>query len=72
MRRPERSKMPKEILDPEEFVALAEDASKCIVKKNEDNTKLKLRTNRYLYTIKLDPDEADTLLGRIRCPKEEI
>jgi len=64
--------MPKEILDPEEFVALSEDASTCIVKKNEDNTKLKLRTNRYLYTIKLDPDEADAILGRIRCPKEEI
>lgn len=64
--------MPKEILDPEEFVALSEDATKCIVKKNPDDTKLKLRTNRYLYTIKLDPDEAQALLGRIQCPKEEI
>ena len=63
--------MPKEIFDTEEFLALAEDASKCLVKRLDGETKLKLRTSRYLYTIKLDPSEADTLLGRIQCQKEE-
>ncbi len=63
--------MPKEIFDTEEFLALAEDASKCLEKRLDGETKLKLRTNRYLYTIKLDPSEADVLLGRIQCPKEE-
>ncbi len=72
MRRLERLDMPKEIYDAEEFIALAEDATKCIVKKNGDKTKLKLRTNRYLYTIVLDPDEASTVLGKIQCPTEEI
>ncbi|RLG95589.1 hypothetical protein DRO27_03550, partial [Candidatus Bathyarchaeota archaeon] len=57
---------------PEEFIALAEDATKCIVKKNDGKTKLKLRTNRYLYTIVLDPDEASDVLGKIQCPTEEI
>ena len=64
--------MPKEIHDAEEFIALAEDATQCIVKKNDDKTKLKLRTNRYLYTIVLDSDEASTVLGKVQCPTEEI
>jgi len=72
MRRLETLEMPKEIYDPEEFIALAEDATMCIVKKNEGETKLKLRTNRYLYTIVLDPDEASDVLGKIQCPTEEI
>ncbi len=72
MRRLERLDMPKEIYDAEEFIALAEDANKCIVKKNGDKTKLKLRTNRYLYTIVLDSNEASTVLGKIKCPTEEI
>jgi large subunit ribosomal protein L38e len=72
MRRLETLDMPKEIYDAEEFIALAEDATKCIVKKNDDKTKLKLRTNRYLYTIVLDSDEASTILSKIQCPTEEI
>ena len=72
MRRLERLDMPKENYDAEEFIALAEDATKCIVKKNDDKTKLKLRTNRYLYTIVLDSNEASTVLGKIQCPTEEI
>ncbi len=63
--------MPKEIFDADEFIALAEGASKCMVKRLEDVTKLKLRTSRYLYTIKLDPSEAEELLNQIRCPREE-
>jgi hypothetical protein len=72
MRRLETSDMPKEIFDTEEFIALAGDATNCIVKKNDGQTKLKLRTNRYLYTIVLDPNEASTVLGKIQCPTEEI
>ena len=64
--------MPKEIFDTEEFISLAGDATNCIVKKNDGQMKLKLRTNRYLYTIILDPDEASTVLGKIQCPTEEI
>ena len=62
---------PKEIFDTEEFLTLAEEASKCLVKRLDDVTKLKLRTPRYLYTIKLGTSEAEELLGKIRCPKEE-
>ena len=72
MRRLETPDMPKEIYDADEFIALAGDATMCIVKKNDGKTKLKLRTNRYLYTIVLDPGEASTVLGKIQCPTEEI
>ncbi|TEU09002.1 50S ribosomal protein L38e [Candidatus Bathyarchaeota archaeon] len=71
-RRRRMGSMPKEIFDADEFLALAEKASKCLVKKLDGETKLKLRTSRYLYTITLEPSEADTLLGKIQCPKEEL
>lgn len=64
--------MPKEIFDQDEFLALAEGASMCIVKRLDDETKLKLKTPRYLYTIKLEPSEADALLGKIQCSKKEV
>jgi len=64
--------MPKEIFDKDEFVELSKKADKCIVKKLGDMTKLKLRTDRYLYTIKLSASEADILLGQISCTKEEV
>lgn len=64
--------MPKEIFDPDEFLALAVGASECRVKRLGDDVKLKLRTSRYLYTIKLESSEADDLLSRIDCPKVEL
>ena len=64
--------MPKEIFDKDEFIKLSKKATKCTVKKLGDETKLKLRTGRYLYTMKLDTSDADSLLGQISCPKEEI
>ena len=46
--------MPKEIRDVEEFIRLSEKAEYCLVKKakKEDTVKLKIRTKRYLYTLK--------------------
>ena len=64
--------MPKEVFDADEFLALSQRAPKCTVKKLGDVTKLKVRSGRYLYTIKLESSEADGLLGRIQCPKEEL
>ena len=64
--------MPVEIKDKEKLIELSENAKECRVKKNKDNTKLKLRTGKYLYTIKLDPNEAEELLGQLSCPTIEI
>lgn len=64
--------MPVEIKDKEKFIELSENATECRVKKNKDNTKLKLRTGKYLYTIKLDSTEADEVVGKLGCPTVDI
>ena len=64
--------MPKEIFDKDKFIELSKKASKCTVKKLGEETKLKLRTGTYLYTIRLEASEANSLLGQINCPKEEL
>ncbi|MBN1682914.1 50S ribosomal protein L38e [Candidatus Bathyarchaeota archaeon] len=64
--------MPKEIFNTEEFQKLSEKATECIIKKQGETTKIKLKTSRYLYTIKLDSKAADSLLNKINCPKTEI
>lgn len=64
--------MPTEVFDKEEFLELSKGASECKVKKNKDNTKLKLRAGRRLYTIKLDPGEAEALVSKLGCPTVEI
>ncbi|MBD3206408.1 hypothetical protein GF319_08710 [Candidatus Bathyarchaeota archaeon] len=64
--------MPKEINDAEEFIELSGNAEECRIKRNSDNTKLKLRTGKYLYTLKLDPDEVQSVISRLNCPTVEI
>jgi hypothetical protein len=64
--------MPVELFDKEEFVELSKSASGCKVKKNKDNTKLKLRKGRYIYTIKLEPEEADKIVSRLGCATVQI
>ena len=55
-------RMPKEIFDVKEFLELAKRALECRVKRSEDVVKLKLRTRKYLYTLKTDPKTAEELL----------
>jgi hypothetical protein len=64
--------LPMEIFDPEEFLVLAEKASECRVKRLGDVLKLKLRTRRQLYTIKLETAEGEELLKKIGCPTREL
>ena len=64
--------MPKEIFDEESFLKLSESATNCIIKRNLNKTKLKLRTPRYLYTIVLDSSNADELVRKINCPLIEV
>ncbi len=64
--------MPVEVFEKEKFIGLSEKATDCIIKKNSDNTKLKLRTSKYLYTIKMDPSEADEVISKLSCPTTEI
>jgi len=59
--------MPAEITDTEEFVRVSERASECRVKRLRDAVKLKLRTSKQLYTIRVDPDKAAEILKQVKC-----
>jgi len=59
--------MPVEIADIEKFVQVSERASVCRVKRLQDTVKLKLRTQKTLYTIKVDPKTAEELIKQIKC-----
>lgn len=64
--------MPQEIVDPEKFLEISQRAEECRIKRLRDTVKLKLRTSRQLYTIKLPKAEAESLLGKIKCEKIEV
>jgi len=59
--------MPTEVFDTEEFIRISERADYCLVKRTGDVIKLKLRTPRRLYTLKVSPEEADAIISRLRC-----
>jgi hypothetical protein len=42
------------------------------VKRSKDVVKLKLRTGRYLYTLKVDPARADEIVKQLKCEVREI
>ena len=59
--------MPKQIYDVEKFLEMSEDAVECRVKRGGEKVKLKLRTSKYLYTIILEPQEAEAVLQQVKC-----
>jgi len=64
--------MPTEIFDVEKFIELSERARYCAIKRLRDVVKLKLRTPRMLYTLKVDPAKAEEIIKRIRCEIREV
>lgn len=64
--------MPQEIFDAQEFLEISKRAKECRIKRLGDTIKLKLRTSKRLYTIKLPKGEAEALLNNIRCEKVEV
>jgi hypothetical protein len=64
--------LPTEVFDKDEFMALSEKATECRVKRNPDNVKLKLKTSRRLYTLKLELGDEDEVISKLRCPTVEI
>jgi len=64
--------MPAEIFDQDRFVEISERAEFCAVKRLKDVVKLKLRTARRLYTLKVDPVKAEELIKRLQCEIREI
>jgi phenylalanyl-tRNA synthetase beta subunit len=59
--------MPAELTDIEKFVQLSESAEECRVKRLEAVVKLKLRTPKTLYTMKLTAEQAAEVLKRVKC-----
>ncbi|MBS7639563.1 MAG: 50S ribosomal protein L38e [Candidatus Bathyarchaeia archaeon] len=64
--------MPTEIFDVERFIELSEKAEYCIIKRLKDIVKLKLRTPRMLYTLKVDPAKAEEIIRQIKCEVREV
>ena len=64
--------MPAEIFNPEKFVEISERAEYCAVKRLKDIVKLKLRTARILYTLKVEPTKAEEIIKKLQCEIREI
>lgn len=64
--------MPSEVVEREHFMKLAEKAALCRVVRQGDEVKLKLRTSRRLYTMRLDSSEAEAVLKELKCKVFEL
>jgi hypothetical protein len=66
--------MPKEVKNKKEFIKIASSrGKKVVVKKTDDAFKIKLRTPKYLYVIKLNSEkEVDEILSQIKLPIERL
>jgi len=64
--------MPIEIYDKDEFVNISERAIKCTVKRLGNYVKIKLKTKRRLYTIKVKAEEAEELINRLKIKCSEV
>jgi hypothetical protein len=64
--------MPIEIFDVDEFIEIAERAEYCNIKRLEREVKLKLRTPKTLFTLKVNPTKAEEIVKKLRCEIREI
>ena len=64
--------MPSEIFDVEKFVEISGRAEYCAVKRLKDIVKLKLRTSKRLYTLKVEPAKAEEVIKKLQCEIREI
>ncbi|MEM1514922.1 MAG: hypothetical protein QXT26_02745 [Thermoproteota archaeon] len=65
--------MPAEIFNVEKFIELSENAKYCIVKRlrKKNIAKLKLRTKKILYTLKVDLAKVEEVLKQVKCEVRE-
>ena len=64
--------MPEEVFDIDKFVQISERADYCNIKRLKRMVKLKLRTPRKLYTLKVDPPKAEEVVKKLRCEIREV
>jgi len=63
--------MPSEITDVDKFVAMSAKAKFCSVQRLKGTVKLKLRTPRQLYTLKIEPLRVEEIIKRLQCEIQE-
>jgi len=64
--------MPSEIFDVDKFVTMSASAKYCSVKRLKEIVKLKLRTPNKLYTLKVEPLNADEIIKKLKCEIQEL
>jgi len=64
--------MPEEVFDVDKFVEISERADYCDIKRLKRMVKLKLRTPRKLFTLKVEPTKAEEVVKKLRCEIREI
>jgi len=64
--------MPKEIFDADQFVQISERAEYCAIKRLRKKVKLKLRTSKTLYTLKVEPTTAEEVIKKLKCEIREV
>jgi len=64
--------MPTEITDVDKFIQLSEHAIYCAIKRLPKTVKLKLRTPKLLYTLKIDPNKAEEIIKKLHCEIKEV
>jgi ferritin-like protein len=64
--------MPSEIFDVDKFVTMSANAKYCSVKRLKETVKLKLRTPSKLYTLKVEPLNADEIIKKLKCEIQEL
>ncbi len=58
--------MPKEITNIDDVDKIASKATEIRIKRLKDVVKVKFRTKKYLYTLKLTPEEFEKIFPRLR------
>jgi ferritin-like protein len=64
--------MPTEMFDIEKFVEMSANAKYCSVKRLKETVKLKLRTPSRLYTLKVEPLNAEETIKKLKCEIREL
>lgn len=64
--------MPSEIFDVKKFVEMSDHAEYCSVKRLKETVKLKLRTPKQLYTLKVEPLKAEEIIKKLKCEILEL
>ncbi len=64
--------VPSEMFDTDRFVEISGSADYCAVKRLQGVVKLKLRTPRKLYTLKVEPMKAEEIIKKLQCEIREI